>query len=89
MSRRRRRRLCSGMASLGKDIEADEATFDRRDISQDVELKHLIQSKDCVMMWGAVGGHHSARPSRDLGALQIAAQDHREACPRTWRRQED
>eukprot|EP00439_Symbiodinium_sp_Y106_P047045 s4943_g6.t1 len=34
-----------------KDIEADEATFDRRDISQDVELKHLIQSKDCVMMW--------------------------------------
>eukprot|EP00439_Symbiodinium_sp_Y106_P040293 s4434_g4.t3 len=38
------------------DIEADEATFDRRDISQDVELKHLIQSKDCVMMWEQCAG---------------------------------
>ena len=44
MSRRRKRRLW-------KDIEADEATFDRRDISQHVEFKHLIQSKDCAMMW--------------------------------------
>ena len=48
---KKEKEIVFGDGKSWKDIEADEATFDRRDISQDVELKHLIQSKDCVMMW--------------------------------------
>ena len=33
------------------DIEADEATFDKRDISQTPDLKHLIVKKGETMMW--------------------------------------
>ncbi|CAE7877732.1 unnamed protein product, partial [Symbiodinium microadriaticum] len=49
---------------MGKDTGADdqEGTFDRCDISQDVEFEHLIQSKDCVMMWEWAGIIQRGRP---------------------------
>ncbi|CAE6950598.1 unnamed protein product [Symbiodinium sp. CCMP2592] len=33
------------------DVEADEATFDKRDISNCLEFKHLIQSPNATIMW--------------------------------------
>ena len=48
---KKEKEIVLGDGKCWKDIEADEAAFDRRDISQDVEFKHLIKSKDCVMMW--------------------------------------
>ena len=40
-----------GDGKTWKDVEADEATFDKRDISKDVEYKHLIKSPKATMMW--------------------------------------
>ncbi|CAE7392604.1 unnamed protein product, partial [Symbiodinium sp. CCMP2456] len=48
---KKEKEIVFGDGKSWKEIEADGATFDRRDISQGVEFKHLIQSKDCVMMW--------------------------------------
>ena len=33
------------------DVEADEATFDKRDISNCLEFKHLIKSPNATIMW--------------------------------------
>ncbi|CAE7324648.1 unnamed protein product [Symbiodinium sp. CCMP2456] len=38
------------------DIEADEATFDKRDISQDPALQHLVVKKNETIMWEQWGG---------------------------------
>ncbi|CAE6955611.1 unnamed protein product [Symbiodinium sp. CCMP2592] len=38
------------------DVEADEATFDKRDISQDAALKHLVTKKNESIMWEQWGG---------------------------------
>ena len=48
---KKEKEIVLGDGKCWKDIEADEAAFDKRDISQDVEFKHLIKSKDCVMIW--------------------------------------
>ena len=33
------------------DVEADEATFDKLDISKPIEVKSLVKSKNCTVMW--------------------------------------
>ena len=40
-----------GNGQSWKDIEADEATFDKRDISTSVQFKHLIKDEKSTWMW--------------------------------------
>ena len=37
------------------DIEADEATFDRRDISNDIHWKYLIKDQEATVLLGYIG----------------------------------
>ena len=48
---KKEKEILLGDGKSWKDVEADEATFDRRDISKSVDFKRLIVSKDGVMMW--------------------------------------
>ena len=41
-----------GNGTTWADVEADEARFDRRDISNDIQWKHLVTSKDSIMLLG-------------------------------------
>ena len=41
-----------GNGTTWADVEADEARFDRRDISNDIQWKHLVTSKDSTMLLG-------------------------------------
>ena len=41
-----------GNGTTWADVEADEATFDRRDISNDSQWKHLVKTKDSTMLLG-------------------------------------
>ena len=34
-----------------QDVEADEATFDKRDISRSINFKHLLKDKNCPVLW--------------------------------------
>ncbi|CAE6965865.1 unnamed protein product, partial [Symbiodinium natans] len=48
---RKERDIIFGNGKSWVDIEADEATFDKRDISQTPDLKHLIVKKGETVMW--------------------------------------
>ena len=39
-----------------QDVEADEATFDKRNIANVLEFKHLVKSKKGTIMWEQWGG---------------------------------
>ena len=41
-----------GNGAIWADVEADEATFDRRDISNDSQWKHLVKTQDSTMLLG-------------------------------------
>ena len=41
-----------GNGTTWADVEADEATFDRRDISNDSQWKHLVKTKNSTMLLG-------------------------------------
>eukprot|EP00439_Symbiodinium_sp_Y106_P081659 s590_g20.t1 len=45
-------RFIFGNGTTWADVEADEATFDRRDISNDIQWKHLVKTKDSAMLLG-------------------------------------
>ena len=51
--------------------EADEATFDKRDISQDPALQHLVVKKNEAIMWEQWGGCHSVWPSSYFGPTEV------------------
>ena len=40
-----------GDGKTWKDVEADEACFDKKDITNDVQFQHLMKKKDTTMMW--------------------------------------
>ena len=40
-----------GDGKTWKDVEADEACFDKTDITNDVQFQHLIKEKDTTLMW--------------------------------------
>ena len=48
----KQKNILFGNGTTWTDIEADEATFDRRDISNDIQWKHLVTSKDSIMLLG-------------------------------------
>ena len=50
------RNIVFGNQKTWVDVEADEATFDKRDISQDPALQHLVVKKNETIMWEQWGG---------------------------------
>ena len=48
----KQKNILFGNGTTWADVEADEAAFDRRDISNDVHWKHLVTSKDSTMLLG-------------------------------------
>ncbi|CAE7519052.1 unnamed protein product [Symbiodinium sp. CCMP2592] len=50
------KKITFGTGQSWKDIEADEATFNKRDISASVEFKHLIKRQEVYLDVGAMGG---------------------------------
>ncbi|CAE7833016.1 unnamed protein product [Symbiodinium microadriaticum] len=45
------KKIVFGDGKNWKDVEADEATFDKRDISNDLDFKHLVKNKNTSIMW--------------------------------------
>ncbi|CAE7894029.1 unnamed protein product, partial [Symbiodinium necroappetens] len=61
-----------------KDVEADEATFDRRDISQDVNFKHLVMNNKTTTMWEQWAGViQRGRPDRKVVLHTDAARSYK------------
>ncbi|CAE7777099.1 unnamed protein product [Symbiodinium sp. CCMP2592] len=56
------------------DVEADEATFDKRDISKDPDLKHLISKPNNTILWehmGAMGWNRTEQSGRSSGRASL------------------
>ncbi|CAE7779757.1 unnamed protein product [Symbiodinium sp. CCMP2456] len=54
--KRRRRAPLLATKKTWVDVEADEATFDKRDMSQDPAVQHLVVKKSETIKWGSGGG---------------------------------
>ncbi|CAE7795509.1 unnamed protein product [Symbiodinium sp. CCMP2592] len=59
------------------DVEADEATFDKRDISKDPDVKHLISKPNNTTLWEqCMGWNRTARPASHIHPPQAEPQAH-------------
>ncbi|CAE7815218.1 unnamed protein product [Symbiodinium microadriaticum] len=68
----KQKNIIFGNGTTWADVEADEATFDRRDISNDSQWKHLVKTKDATMLWEQWAGVVQRGKPETLALFRLA-----------------